>query len=244
MTNGIARHLTLSRAAVVGILTLAAGALTFAAHSQPAAARQSVDDIRAAARALVLKTLGDGTTAVVEAVAVDERLNLPACAQPLDAQLQRELRNGQGTVIVSCLTQDAWRLFVPVRVVEQIDVVIARRTITTGEILSADDLQTRKQSSSALPYEFIGDPAQAVGLTVRRTIPAGTVLVPAALVHPELIARGALVTLVSGGGSVSVRSEGVALESGRLNQRVRVRSPSGRVVEGVVEASGEVRVGT
>ena len=69
-------------------------------------------------------------------------------------------------------------------------------------------------------------------------------LVPAALEHPELIERGALVTLVSGGGSVSVRSEGVALEGGRLNQRVRVRSPSGRVVEGVVEASGEVRVGT
>jgi flagella basal body P-ring formation protein FlgA len=236
--------LALPRAAIVGSLTFAAGALTFGAHAQPPTARQSVDEIRAAARELVLKTVGTATNAVVEAVGVDERLSLPACGLPLDAQLQRELRNGQGVVVVSCTGKDAWRLFVPVRVIEQIGVVIARRSIAAGEILTADDLETRKQSSTALPYEFIGDPAQAVGLTVRRTIPSGTVLVPAALEHPELIERGALVTLVSGGGSVSVRSEGVALESGRLNQRVRVRSPSGRVVEGVVEASGEVRVGT
>jgi len=244
MTAGMASRLTLRRTAAAGILTFAAGALTFGAHAQQAAARQSVDEIRAAARELVLKTLGTDTNAVVEAVAIDERLSLPACTQELDAQLRGELRNGQGVVVVSCAGKSAWRLFVPVRVSEQIGVVIARRSIAAGEILTADDLETRKQSSSALPYDFIGDPAQAVGLTVRRGIPSGTVLVPAALEHPEIIERGALVTLVSGGGSVSVRSEGVALQGGRLNQRVRVRSPSGRVVEGVVEASGEVRVGT
>jgi flagella basal body P-ring formation protein FlgA len=78
---------------------------------------------------------------------------------------------------------------------------------------------------------------------VRRTLPAGTVLVPAAVDRPRVVERGALVTLVSGGGAVAVRAEGVALESAGVNQRVRVRSPSGRVVEGVVAASGEVEVG-
>jgi flagella basal body P-ring formation protein FlgA len=79
---------------------------------------------------------------------------------------------------------------------------------------------------------------------VKRTVPAGTVLAPAALVYPELIARGALVTLVSGSGAIRVKSEGVALAGARVKERVRVRSASGRIVEGVVEASGEVRVGT
>jgi flagella basal body P-ring formation protein FlgA len=70
------------------------------------------------------------------------------------------------------------------------------------------------------------------------------VLVPAALDRPALVERGGLVTLVSGTGSVAVRSEGVALEPARLGDRIRVRSQSGRIVEGVVEASGEIRVGT
>ena len=140
MTAGMVSRLTLRRATAVGILTFAAGALTFGAHAQQAVARQSVDEVRAAARELILKTLGTDTNAVVEAVGIDERLSLPACTQQLDAQLRGELRNGQGVVVVSCAGKSAWRLFVPVRVSEQIGVVIARRSISAGEILTADDL--------------------------------------------------------------------------------------------------------
>jgi flagella basal body P-ring formation protein FlgA len=231
------------RACFVGILTLAAGTLTPVATAQ-APERQSPDSIRAAARELVLRTLGAPVTTTVETNAVDDRLRLPACTEPLDAQLQRDLVNGQGTVAVSCRGANAWRLFVPVRVIEQVTVVVARRSLAAGDVLTAADLDARTQASTSLPYEFISDPAQAIGLTVRRTVPAGTVLVPATLVHPELVERGALVTLVSGSGTIRVKSEGVALEGARVKDRVRVRSHSGRIVEGVVEASGEVRVGT
>ena len=154
------------------------------------------------------------------------------------------MRNGQGTVAVSCAGPEGWRLFVPVRVEKQVTVVVAGRNLAAGEILTAADIEVHTQSSTSLPYDFLGDPAQAIGLTVRRGVPAGALLGAAALEHPTLIERGALVTLVSGSGPVRVNSEGVALEAARVKQRVRVRSASGRVVEGVVEASGEVRVGT
>jgi flagella basal body P-ring formation protein FlgA len=234
---------TLRRIAIVGILTLAAGTLTPAASAQ-APEWQSPDSIRAAARELVLRTLAAPDTTTVETNAVDDRLRLPRCTEALDAQLQRALVNGQGTIAVSCRGTSAWRLFVPVRVIEQVGVVVARRGLAAGDVLTAADLETRTQASTSLPYDFISDPAQAVGLTVRRAVPAGTVLAPATLVHPELVERGALVTLVSGSGTIRVKSEGVALEGARVKERVRVRSQSGRVVEGVVEASGEVRVGT
>jgi flagella basal body P-ring formation protein FlgA len=129
-------------------------------------------------------------------------------------------------------------------VIEQVAVVVARRTLAAGEVIAAADLETRTQASTSLPYDFLSDPASAIGLTLRRSVPAGALLAPAALVHPEVVERGALVTLVSGAGPIRVRSAGVALEAGRVKQRVRVRSQSGRIVEGIVEASGEVRVGT
>jgi flagella basal body P-ring formation protein FlgA len=226
---------------LAGILTLAASPLTLA---QPTTQWQTPESVRAAARALVLRTLHAPDTTEVETTTVDERLRLPLCSEPLDAQLQRDLVNGQGTVAVSCRGASAWRLFVPVRVIEQVQVVVARRSLAAGEVLEAGDLDTRTQASTSLPYDYVSDPAQAIGLTLRRTVPAGTLLAPAALVQPEVVERGALVTLVSGAGGISVKSEGVALEAARVKQRVRVRSPSGRIVEGVVEASGEVRVGT
>jgi flagellar basal body P-ring formation protein FlgA len=233
----------LGHACVVGILTLAAGTLTLPKLTQ-AAEWQSPDSIRAAARELVLRTLGAPSTTTVETSSVDERLRLPVCGEPLDAQLQRALVNGQGTVAVACRGTSPWRLFVPVRVIEQVTVVVARRTLAAGEVLTAGDLDTRTQASTSLPYDFLSDVDAAVGLTLRRSVPAGALLAPAALVHPELVERGALVTLVSGNGPIVVKSAGVALEAGRVKERVRVRSESGRIVEGVVEASGEIRVGT
>jgi flagellar basal body P-ring formation protein FlgA len=233
----------LRRAALVGILTLAAGTLTQAASAQ-GSEWQPPDSIRAAARELVLRTLAAPGTTTVETNAVDDRLRLPVCAEALDAQLQRAFVAGQGTVAVSCRSPKPWRLFVPVRVIEQVEVVVARRGLAAGDVLTAADVEARTLTSTSLPYDFISNPAQVIGLTVRRAVPAGTVLAPAALVHPELVERGALVTLVSGSGTIRVKSEGVALEGARVKERVRVRSQSGRIVEGVVEASGEVRVGT
>lgn len=226
-----------ARARVVGILTLVFGPLTHAADS----AWQTPDSIRAAAREIVLRTVGGDAT--VEAVGVDDRLRLPKCSAPLDAALERELRGGQGVVAVSCGGPEGWKLFVPVRAVEQVPVVVTRRAVQAGEVLRADDVMLEQRRSASLPYEYFSGTAQAVGLTVRRTLPAGTVIVPAAVEHPTVVERGAVVTLVSGSGSVLVKSDGVALEPAKLNDRVRVRSRSGRIVSGVVEPSGEVRIG-
>ncbi|HEX5048797.1 MAG TPA: flagellar basal body P-ring formation chaperone FlgA [Gammaproteobacteria bacterium] len=226
-------------ASVVGILTLVFGPLTHAADT----AWQTPDSIRAAAREVVLRTLGGDREATVEAVGVDDRLRLPKCSAPLDAALERELRGGQGVVAVSCGAPDGWKLFVPVRAVEQIPVVVTRRAVQSGEVLRADDVMLDERRSASLPYEYFSATAQAVGLTARRTLAAGTVIVPAAVEHPTVVQRGAIVTVVSGSGSVLVKSDGVALEPAKLNDRVRVRSRSGRIVSGVVEPSGEVRIG-
>ena len=83
-----------------------------------------------------------------------------------------------------------------------------------------------------------------MGLVVQRTVPPGTVLVAGALDRPRLVERGALVTLVAGRSGVIVKSEGVALEDATLNQRVRVRTRAGRIVEGIADATGQVRVGS
>jgi flagella basal body P-ring formation protein FlgA len=230
-------------AALVGILTLAVGALTPCAHVAADTQWQSTDTIKAAAVAATRASIGK-SDASIEATAIDERLRLPACTRPLDARLEREVRNGQSTVAVACTGAEPWKLFVPVRVVEQVSVVVARHVLAVGAVLSADDVEVRTQASTSLPLDYLSDPAQAIGLTVRHTVPTGTLLAGAALESPQIIERGALVTLVSGSGPVHVKSEGVALEGARVKGRVRVKTPSGRIVEGVVEASGEVRVGT
>jgi flagella basal body P-ring formation protein FlgA len=230
-----------ARAAVVGILTLAAGALTVVAAAQgPDSRWQPPATIAEAARvAAAATTAGD-----VEAVAVDERLKLARCARPLEAKIERAVERGRGTVAVSCSEPTPWRLFVPVRASNDAAVLVLARNMQPGEVLTAADVQSARRSSASLPYDYVTEGTDVVGLTLKRTQAAGSVLTTAALLAPEVVRRGELVTLTAGDGRIAVKSEGIALEGARLRQRLKVRSASGRVVEGTAEGPGQVRVGT
>jgi flagella basal body P-ring formation protein FlgA len=228
-------------AAVVGFLTLAVGALTDDARADEADARwQPPATIAEAARAAAAAT-GAGD---VDSVAIDERLKLNRCSAPLDAKVERAITRGTGTIAVSCSEPTPWRLFVPVRTSNDVQAVVLARNVQPGEVLTAADVTLAPRSSASLPYDYLSDSAQAVGLAMRRTQPAGAVITAATLEAPEVVRRGELVTLTSGSGPISVKSEGIALEPARLKQRLKVRSASGRVIEGTAEGPGQVRVGS
>jgi flagellar basal body P-ring formation protein FlgA len=110
--------------------------------------------------------------------------------------------------------------------------------------LTATDVEPARRSSASLPYDYLTEGTDIVGLALRRTQAAGSVLTTAALHAPEVVRRGELVTLTAGDGPVAVKSEGIAMEAARLRQRIKVRSASGRVIEGTAEGPGQVRVGT
>ena len=231
----------LARGAVVGILTVVGGALTAGARADDADARwQPTETIAEAARMAAAATgVGEVETAVIDA-----RLKLARCGGPLEAKIERAFVRGAGTVAVSCDGPTPWRLFVPVRAVNDVTVLVLARNVQPGEVLTAEDLSVAPRTSASLPYDYLTDRTQAVGLTIRRTQPAGAVVTAAALEAPEVVRRGELVTLTSGAGPINVKSSGVALEAARLNQRLKVRSASGRVIEGTASGPGQVRVGS
>ena len=204
---------------------------------------QSPQSIRNAAEQFVLSAMAGSNDIEVEARSVDDRLKLPACSQPLEAFAERSLRNGQGTVTVACSGASAWRLFVPVRATHNVEVVVSANSLSRGQRLSKADVRLQRSSSVTLPLDYVTRLDEVVGLTITRSVPAGTVLVPGALDHPNLVSRGDLVTLIAGSGGIMVKSAGTSLEDAALTERVRVRTQAGRVVEGVVEALNVVRVG-
>jgi flagella basal body P-ring formation protein FlgA len=241
MTSKLAQRRRCTRGALVGFLTVLVGALTSAARAEAVDDRwQPPATIAAAARAAAVAAGARD----VEAVAIDARLKLSRCGSALDAKVERAITRGAGTVAVSCAAPTPWRLFVPVRATNDVSVVVLARNVQPGVVLTADDVTIAPRSAASLPYDYLSDAAQAVGLTMRRTQPAGAVITAAALQAPEVVRRGELVTVTSSNGPISVKSEGVALEPARLRQRLKIRSASGRVIEGTAEGPGQVRVGS
>lgn len=190
---------------------------------------QPVDSIRAAA----LSTLGPGTDA--EAT-LDAGLRMPACAAPLQAQ-----STGSNTVEVAC--PGGWRLFVPVKVRRNQDVLVLNRGIAAGETIGLADIGIEKRDAARIAGAVLADPAEAVGKVARRVLQAGTLLSAGDLVSPRLVRRGDTVELVSRRSGLEVRMRGRALSDAGQDERVSVENASSRrIVQGTVDASGAVVV--
>ncbi|WP_313249482.1 flagellar basal body P-ring formation chaperone FlgA [Stenotrophomonas acidaminiphila] len=192
---------------------------------------QSVASIRAAA----LSTLDPATEAEAS---VDAGLRLPACPAPLQARA-----TGNRTVEVACPEAGGWKLFVPVTVRREQDVLVLARGIAAGEVLSAADIGSVRRDTARIAGAVLSDPQAAIGRVARRAMGAGTLLSANDLVAPRIIRRGDSVALVSRRGGVEVRVAGKALADAGEADRVPVENLSSRrVVQGVATASGDVLV--
>ncbi|WDS36858.1 flagellar basal body P-ring formation chaperone FlgA [Pseudoxanthomonas sp.] len=192
---------------------------------------QTVESIRAAA----LSTVGPDADA--EAT-LDPGLRMPACPVALQAQ-----PTGQSTVEVACPQASGWRLFVPVKVRRNQDVLVLNRGLAAGEIIALADITIEKRDASRIAGAVLADPGEAVGKAARRVLPAGTMLSAGVLVSQRLVRRGDMVSLVARYGGVEVRMSGRALADAGQDERVAVENSSSRkVIQGIVQASGAVLV--
>lgn len=225
------------------LLRLATACLLLAAAEAAPSQWQSPAAIRETAEAFAVAHAGGGEGVEVEAAGIDARLRLPACSAPLRADSEHGLRNGRGTVTVRCDGAQPWKLYVPVRVSMLVPVVVVAQPLAPDAVVGEGDVAVQMRRSTTLPYQYVSRIEDALGFTTRRSLSSGTVLVQGALARRQLVARGSLVMLVASARGIEVSGEGIAVEDAGLRERVRVRTPAGRLVEGVVEGPGRVRVG-
>ncbi|MGB4468146.1 MAG: flagellar basal body P-ring formation chaperone FlgA [Azovibrio sp.] len=179
----------------------------------------------------------------VRAGPLDPRMRLPACSSyqaftPNGARLQ-----GNTSIGLRCNAPGRWSIFVPVRISILGNYVTTAAPLTTGQVLQATDLTVQSGDLGALPAGIITDPAQAIGKTVRFSLPAGQPLRQDQLTAPLVIQQGQSVQLVFHGPGFTATNEGKALNNASEGQIIQVRTPSGLIVSGMAQADGTVRVG-
>lgn len=175
---------------------------------------------------------------------LDARLRLEECAGELNA-FSNTHNSGLGnqTIGVKCLSPVAWTVYVPVKVKVFQPVVVARRPLAAKHILSKDDLMIKQQDIASIRQGYLKNTNQAVGQQLKYSVAQGTVINPNGLVTQKLVHRGDQIMLIAKAGSMEVRMSGIALSDAIRGQRIRVKNLSSkRIVEGVVDAPGIVRV--
>ncbi|MBS1213214.1 MAG: hypothetical protein H6R26_1831 [Proteobacteria bacterium] len=184
-----------------------------------------------------------GENHAVEVAPLDQRLQLPQCDQPLVVSSMPGSREiGNISVVVKCPGTQPWSIYgrAYVRLYKQ--VAVLRGTVRQGTILSTSDVDTVQKDAAMLRGGYL-TPDAVIGKPVRKTLSAGTVLLPTHLTTIKLVKRGQQVAIRAQNTAFEVSMAGVALMDGEAGQRIRVRNAaSQRVVEGLVTADGEVSV--
>jgi len=131
-----------------------------------------------------------------------------------------------------------------IEVLIQQPVLVATEEITPGTFLNRENTIVETRPLGAREYKTaVTEQASQIELETIRHISAGEIVLTSMVEKVQLIHSGDQVNLLVEHGAVKIQSRGNAIESGGLQDKIRVRdSQSGKVVVGIVENNNTVKV--
>lgn len=178
--------------------------------------------------------------AEVKVGALDPNLRLASCKSfrfflPTGAKLWRN-----GSLGVQCTGPAGWQLYMTYQSRLTGPALVSLRPLPARHLLEAADV-----ALAPVPYQH--DPGSYLqtlpaGATLLRPSPSGQALRIQDLILPNVIQAGTLIRVRVSGNGFSVAQEGKALNAAKPGGEVRVRMPSGRIVQGRASPAGEVEV--
>lgn len=218
---------------------------TWPAHAQDGSLPAWSDlQLRAERHLHDLATRDDATIrAHVEIGAIDPRLRLPQCRQPVMFLPMGARLYGNGSLGVRCEdTPEPWTLYLTYKISLQGPALVTRWPLAARQAIKAGDLELRVIAYDAPPGDYLRDMALLEGAVTARPIPAGQPLTADRIVRSQSVRAGQRVKLWLSGSGFQVTQEGVALNAARAGETVRVRTDSGKLVQGQATADGRVLI--
>jgi len=131
-------------------------------------------------------------------------------------------------------------LTVSVRVTVLKNVVVATRALGNNSVIDAGDLVIAEADVGAIGADALTNPADAVGRTAIRNLPAGAIVPRSALRLPMAIRSGETVRIEIVGFGFTVSSEATAMQNGATGDTIRLRNSEGQTLSGRLDPRGVV----
>lgn len=130
------------------------------------------------------------------------------------------------------------------RVIYKREIPVLARSLPAGTVLGEADLKWVAVNDERLAEDVVTRAEELVGMELRRNQSEDERLRSRDVMPPRLVLRGSLVTLKVETPLMQITAQGRALQDGAKGETVRVvNTQSNRTIEGIVDATGVVRVG-
>jgi flagella basal body P-ring formation protein FlgA len=221
-------------------------ALTFIASATAYAEQgsQSHESIAEAVRGFIDQNINLPGEYEVSLTPLDSRLNLPQCAEPLEAFTSNGLiKAGRMTIGIRCNVEKKWSIFTSAIIKIYQMVVVLSQPIQRGEIFTRQHLAIEKREVSNLRDDFVTQIEQIENKQATRQLNTGTIISPRNLAEPKLVKRGDKVVISTAKPEFSIRMNGIAMMDGAKGQLITVKNQnSGRIINATVIEPGLVSV--
>ncbi len=184
-----------------------------------------------------------GARVEVELGRIDPRLKLAPCARiepylPTGARLL-----GRSRIGLRCVEGSVrWNVYLPVTVRLFAQAWVARQALPQGTVLQAAHLMQAEVDLAASADPAYTHAALAIGRALARPVQAGQAVRRSDLRARQFFQAGDLVRVVAVGAGYAISVDAQALGPGFEGQPARVRTESGRVLNGIPTALRRVEV--
>jgi len=146
-------------------------------------------------------------------------------------------------VDVRCEEGQGWDMAVTVKPDIYLPIVVARQGLERGHTIAPDDIAIKKLNISNTRGNYVTQPDDVMGLTVKRRVRELQPVAMNQLDSPVLVERGQRVMMIAEQGGVQAQTVGEAMKKGRKGEMIKVKNESSeRIVSAIVTDSGVVRM--
>lgn len=169
---------------------------------------------------------------------LDPRIAIKSCNIPLTANIPEKNNARNVNVKISCAESKPWKIYISAKIEITKAVLIARDTISKGDKLDQDNVVLSFISINRLRGEKLTDTRIVYGAKAKRRIAKGKTISKSSIC---LVCKGDFVTIIASSATFSIKTRGVALSSGNINEQIRVKNTrSNKVITPRISAINQV----
>lgn len=176
----------------------------------------------------------------IKVASLDPRITINPCQVPLKANIPENHKGRNLNIKIYCDDSTPWNIYLPARIEVTLPVIVAKNTILKGTMLNDENIEIQYIAHNKIRGEKLTDKSIVLGAKAKKRISKGRTISRKSIC---LVCKGDTVTIIASSENFSIKTQGVALSSGNINEQIRVRnSRSNRVITSTVKAINKVEI--
>lgn len=174
----------------------------------------------------------------ISAAKLDSRIRIKSCSQALLTHIIKNNNHRNINVKIICPDDKDWFLFLPVRVKTLSPVLVAKRNLQKGTVITTNNVGIEYLADHKIRGEILTQNKSVLGARLKRNLQQGSAIYSKYIC---LVCEGEKVTIIAKASDFNIKSDGIAMENATIGEQVKIKnSRSGKIVFGRVTAMNKV----